>query len=412
MAYAFRRGARFYMGWVDAHGVERKRACAAATLTEARRMAEELERKAERQRLGLEAEARADVLFADAVEEHLAALPPDFASKQTLAGRLRGRVVPHLGKMRCREVTAADVRRMLAANADVSPQTREHLRVAVQAVFTFLRQGRRVDGNPAAELGKVKVPRRKPRYLEVEDIPRLLAAVPEQHRPVFAFCLGTGARKGEAFALEWRHVHEERGYVELEGSHERPSTKGGASRTVPLAEWLVALLRVQRKAAKSRFVFPGPDGERQARWVALHRIMKAALKRAGLVDGYEVRCVTRGQLRACGYRERRQDPGVSLECPRCGQRTLQVEGVPLPITFHSLRSTWATWAYAHTRDIRFVQLVLGHTDARVTERYAAVVDEHLLTLANRVRLGPGRPAGGAEGNAGQLEDTPGQEPRP
>ncbi len=83
-------------------------------------------------------------------------------------------------------------------------------------------------------------------------------------------------------------------------------------------------------------------------------------------------------------------------------------GIPIRITFHNLRSTFATWAYAQTRDIRFVQQVLGHSDTRVTDRYAAVVVDHMRVLQNRVQLNPyslpseasnpGTPVGQAESN--------------
>ena len=44
------------------------------------------------------------------------------------------------------------------------------------------------------------------------------------------------------------------------------------------------------------------------------------------------------------------------------------------VSGHALRHTAATLAYKHTRDLRGVQEMLGHSDPKVTTRYAHVVD--------------------------------------
>jgi site-specific recombinase XerD len=44
------------------------------------------------------------------------------------------------------------------------------------------------------------------------------------------------------------------------------------------------------------------------------------------------------------------------------------------VSNHALRHTAATLAYKHTRDLRAVQEMLGHTDPKTTGRYAHVVD--------------------------------------
>src|SRR4051812_34635365 len=54
MAYVYRRGERWYVRYKEARGEWCSRACTATTKTEAKRIAAELERTAERQRMGLE----------------------------------------------------------------------------------------------------------------------------------------------------------------------------------------------------------------------------------------------------------------------------------------------------------------------------------------------------------------------
>jgi integrase len=58
---------------------------------------------------------------------------------------------------------------------------------------------------------------------------------------------------------------------------------------------------------------------------------------------------------------------------------LRLAGLKRPgISNHALRRTAATLGYLHTGDLRAVQELLGHTDPRMTARYAHVVD-----VANR-----------------------------
>jgi integrase len=73
-------------------------------------------------------------------------------------------------------------------------------------------------------------------------------------RPIVSFLLGTGCRRGEALALQWKDVDLDRGIVRIERSVEQtaaglriksPKTKSGR-RNVRLSPWLIAELRAHR----------------------------------------------------------------------------------------------------------------------------------------------------------------------
>jgi integrase len=453
MPSAFVRGKgarrRFYVRWKNAQGVWRKEMYPCDTLTEAKEEARRREQDAHDARHGKKRALKKDISVRQAVELHLEALPSDFATRDTLEGLYRNRFleVPaegttKAGDIMCREFTAAHLKVVLACkkdcsqpkparpgstkvralrpNAEVSVQTREHVRVAVQALFTFLKQAKRVEGeNPAGELGKLKLRKKTPKFLKAEEMPLFIAAVPAERRLHFAFNLASGARKSESLDLQWTHVREDQGHVILD------ITKDKEGRVVFLPDWLLLLLRVARTEATSRWVFPIPEGRkgaggRQPKSVPLHDVTKAALRKAGLIEGYEAKCVKRARgVGACGFSVVRKEAGT-LECPGCHRNTLEVTAIPIPITFHNLRSTFASWAYAHTRDIRFVQMMLGHSDTRVTERYAAAMDAHMRILANQVQLNPfgppaaglnpGTPVGQAEGNGVPFGATQGITP--
>lgn len=383
---------RFYVRWKVGPKQWKKEVYHCETLTQAKDEARRREEAVEDRRHGKK-RLKDDITIRRAVyEEYLPSLPPGYASYNSLEGRFRNRILPKVveGKRKveelmCRELDSGHVRKVLAQNADCEPATREQLRVSIQGLYTFLKGAKRVEENPGADTPKVRIPKRKPRFLKPLDIPRFIAAVPTLRRLHFSFNLGTGARKGQSLNLEWKDVHEDEGYVVLFG-------KDNEENLVPLADWLCILLRAHRAESKSRWVFPKPEGlkdagKKQPKWVDLAGMVRRALVEAGLIEHYAVKCVTRGKMKGCDFKDARKERG-ELACPECGRNTLQITPVPIHITFHNLRSTFATWAYAHTRDIRFVQLVLGHSDTRVTARYAAVIDDHMRALANRVQLNP------------------------
>ncbi len=63
--------------------------------------------------------------------------------------------------------------------------------------------------------------------------------------------------------------------------------------------------------------------------------------------------------------------GIRVQTDKC----LQAAGLKRPgISNHALRHTAATLGYLHTGDLRAVQEFLGHSDPRMTSRYAHVVD--------------------------------------
>lgn len=388
---------RFNLHWKVGPRQWKKEVYRCETVTEAKEEALRRQQAADDRRHGKK-RLKPDITIREAVYvEYLPSLPEDYASKNSLEGRFRRRILPKavegkrvVAELMCRELDGGHVRKVLAANPDCAHATREQLRVAIQGLYTFLISAKRAEENPAADVPKVRIPKRKPRFLEPGHIPRFIAAVPGQRRVQFSFCLGTGARKDQSNNLEWKSVHEDEGYVVLFG-------KDNEENIVPLPDWLCILLRAERKVATSRWVFPIPEGlkdagKKQPKWVDFAGMVKRALVDAGLIDHWKIRCVNRGQMKGCRFEDERRERGT-LSCPECRQNTLQVTPIPIRITFHNLRSTFATWAYAHTRDIRFVQLVLGHSDTRVTARYAAVIDEHMRALANRVNLNPFLPAG-------------------
>lgn len=385
MAYAYKRGARWYVGFKDETGRARQISTSARTKTEAEKLAGELERKAERVRLGLDVAVPADLPLTEGVAQYLASLPPGYRSKSDLEARFRTRILPHLSGRTVRSVTPADVKRVIAANADCSPQTREHLRVAMQGAFTFFIRGLRVyfEQNPAGarQVGKVRVPEHEPRYLSADDVARLLAKIPKQWRALCELAVGTGMRKGELLGLHRADVKLDEGRIVVRRSHDSATTKGGKERVVYIADWFRETLERQLEASRgSQFLFPDPSGKAWRFDVKLNAIVRRALVRAGLTDGFEHRC------RACRWKSERVETAEPAQCPTCGETAL-TRPRALDFRFKDLRSTWATHAFRATKNIRFVQQGLGHSDPRLTAgRYIRVLDADQKEQSNRVQF--------------------------
>ena len=103
-------------------------------------------------------------------------------------------------------------------------------------------------------------------------------------------------------------------------------------------------------------------------YLALHRILRRAMGRAGLVSGYRHRCRRKG----CGYGEERAD-AVNSTCPKCSMK-LWVSAIPRPIRFHSTRHTTATLLLKAKVPLAVVQRVLRHSDPNITARVYGHLD--------------------------------------
>src|SRR5712691_8705629 len=148
-------------------------------------------------------------------------------------------------------------------------------------------------------------------------------------------------------------------------------------------------LSIKTASSESRapgpLLFPAPDGSQRPREADPQKILRHALSRAGIAEGWEHRC------RWCGHEERQQDREQRY-CPNCvkhtdgtGKPAKQVRGrmlwpkaLHLPMRFHDLRHTFATELLRRGVDIHRVQRLMRHSDVRVTTgTYAHLLVEDL-----------------------------------
>lgn len=172
------------------------------------------------------------------------------------------------------------------------------------------------------------------------EVSRLIRNASRDIEPLIVFLLNTGCRKGEALALEWRHVDLDRRLIFIEPSEEW-QPKDGEARQIPISDGLLPYLKRRRQS--KRWVFPNERGERYAYWP--QRAFDRARAAAGLKGGP-----------------------------------------------HTCRHTFATHFLQGRPDMFLLARLLGHSTAYVTELYSHVLPDHLATARNVVSLGAKRRA--------------------
>src|SRR5260370_42312361 len=83
-----------------------------------------------------------------------------------------------------------------------APQTLNHIRGYLSRAFNAGRKTERFRGpNPVADVKKRRIPKTVPDFLRAEEVSRVLAALSDRWRSLFATALFTGLRKGEPLGL-------------------------------------------------------------------------------------------------------------------------------------------------------------------------------------------------------------------
>jgi integrase len=389
MASVYKRGDKHYIHYKDAHGKWRDKVSTARTKTEAKRLAGEIERKCERQRHGLEplpdedGGGTFDELMSWWLVTYSKGSPSHQRSKYSVEKNLIG---SELGRLRLTEVTAGSIEVYLQARAArLSPQTLNHLRRFILTAFNLAKQAGRFSGvNPASEVARRKVEKRLPDFLRAAEVPRVLSALSDRWRPLFATAIYTGMRRGELLGLRKSDVDLSSGLINVSRSHGRETTKGGRAEAIPMARELVPYVQqaLARSPAESELVFPKEDGRMMRQDVALEGVLRRALGRAGIVKGYQHVCRKKG----CGHVERAAD-AVQRRCPQ-HKHLLWPKADVRPIRFHDLRHTTASLLMMAGANPAAVQRILRHRDPRITtEVYGHLAPGYLQSEVDRLQFG-------------------------
>jgi integrase/recombinase XerD len=266
-----------------------------------------------------------------------------------------------LGRSDLCDVTEADVSGFLAtlrAGADDQPallaSSAARAVVSARGLHRFaLREGL-CESDPAAPVRPPAPPRRLPRALALDDVLAIIEAAgfdgtakAVRDQALLEFLYGTGARIGEAVALDVDDIDLDAGSVLLHG-------KGGKDRVVPVGGFARSALDAYLQRARPRYAAAGHGDP------ALF-------------------------LNARGGRLSRQSAWTIL------RTSAERAGVLVSVGPHTLRHSFATHLLDGGADVRVVQELLGHASVTTTQVYTLVTVDRLrevyVTSHPRARRG-------------------------
>jgi len=169
--------------------------------------------------------------------------------------------------------------------------------------------------NTAKTIQFLKEPNGRMRFLEEEEITKVLNNSDKKMRPILVLALNTGMRRGEILGLKWHDIDFKRDIITL------LDTKNGEKREVYMNEQVkTALIRV-RKNPVSPYIFCDKDGKP---FYDIRKSFWTVLRKSGIKDFH----------------------------------------------FHDLRHTFASHLVMSGVDLNTVRELMGHKDIRMTLRYS------------------------------------------
>ena len=172
-----------------------------------------------------------------------------------------------------------------------------------------------------------------PNVLAISQVEKLFSKLENlKHKTMLFLAYSAGLRVSEVVNLRVRDIHSERMVINIKGA------KGKKDRTVVLSEGILGLLRKYYSTYKPK------------EWL------------------FE------GQYKDCQYSMR------SLQ--QVFHRAKEEAKILQPVTFHSLRHSYATHLHERGTDIKLIQELLGHNDIQTTLRYTHVSNRSLMKIVS------------------------------
>jgi integrase len=309
-----KRGGKWYVV-VNYHG-RRKTKCVGSSRAVAETVRRQLETRLAVGDLGILADTENQVptfdAYADTWLKNYARVECKTSTADGYEGVLRLYLRPRFGKLRLDEIKRTAVKAMVSdLIADkLSRNTIRNAMCVIRAIFYDAIEGRVVESNPAARLGRFT---RTPRAGETKGIAltskeaqqflEAAKAVCMEYHPLFLTALRAGLRRGELVALQWgdiqfgRDEDDPNRFIVVQHNYvrrEHTTTKSKKSRRVDLSRelrkssldlrdkrLLEAFLKGKENIADD-LVFPSPDGAILDPDNLYHRYFQPVLTKAGL----------------------------------------------------------------------------------------------------------------------------------
>jgi integrase len=361
-------GKTFYQRYVDAHGRQRQFKLGPAkvlSLEQARRLARSALAEA---LLGAGPQTRRqekrsiptlNQFVGDRYLPHAKASKRSWQTDETI---LRIHILPSLGSLSIDMITSGHVAGLVnnMRAKGYAAGTINRALTLLRYVFNLVRKWD-VPGagvNPTAGITTTPAVQRQ-RFLTREETQRLVAAIKADKNRVAAdaimLLLLTGARRSEITQAKWEYVDWERRTLLV------PISKSSRPRRIALNAAAIALLQSLPRTATDDYIFPSPFSGHA--FASLFYPWDRIRRRAGLVE----------------------------------------------VRLHDLRHSFASFLVNQGVSLYVVQGLLGHTQPRMTQRYAHLAQETLLDAAEVVSSvihGPPEPSSNASMNLTMVQPDP------
>lgn len=333
------RPGTFWGSWIDGTGRRVQRKLNASTLTQARNLLQKEKHKADTQRTTGEAPPSKDSfgefadVFLDYQKRRIAAKPTKGRISEAEYVRQSGIVEQHLrpyfGQMKLALIRLKDVNDYIDTRiGKVGDGTiRKEVNV-LRRLFSVAVAKEKRPANPTHGAAVPAAPEARNRYLTPQELGQVMRACPEWLRPIVGLLVSTGCRRGELLRAHWEDVNIPAREITLK------HTKNGKERPAFINDLAMQVLTSMGAGThkKRGLLFPGVSAPQVT--VAFVRVCK----KAGIED----------------------------------------------FSIHDLRHTFASHARMNGVDLHTLQILLGHSDPRMTSVYANLSQTFLLDAAKRL----------------------------
>ena len=219
-------------------------------------------------------------------------------------------------------ITTMDIEKFkIERSKNVSPASVNRALACLKCMFNKTIGWGKTDENPASKVKLFKENNKRIRYLEQEEMIKLLANCKGNLKTLVILALNTGMRKGEMLGLKWNDIDFKHNIIFL------LNTKNNEKREIPMNEHTRNALIGVRKHPKSQFIFYNRNGN------PLGDIKKSfftACKKSDILN----------------------------------------------FRFHDLRHTFASHLVMNGVDLNTVRELLGHKSLQMTLRYSHLSQNH------------------------------------
>lgn len=240
-----------------------------------------------------------------------------------------------------------------------APSTVNLLMSLLSEMLKLARRSQFISHEPYKGIAHLKVSRKRPDPLGVDEYKQLITAIPEKHRPIWIVAVHTGLRHGELCALSWSDVDLVKGEIHVsrnltdEGLFVPPKTDAGI-RTITLLQPALDSLKEQFKMTghlkKKEICFQhrehGMTESQEVRFVFVPR----DIKKKGHFTKSAISYGWRRGMKKGGIRERHP---------------------------YQSRHTYACWTLAAGANPSFIASQMGHENAKmVYEVYSRWISDN------------------------------------